>query len=151
MTSRKRTNANIDRIRVQIRKFVHEGIPDKEIIDTLAIPRRTFYTYKKKIIEQDKKLWREITSEYLASELLRLRSSLEETFTKSRELANTPGLDVGDVLAALNSQYSARLSILQLLVEGTQLLTEEENQKQQNKYHKSQSKIMMQAEKQPHP
>ena len=65
MTSRKRTNTHLDRIWSQIKKFVYEGIPDKEIIDTLAIPRLTYYTYKKRILEQEKALWREITSEYL--------------------------------------------------------------------------------------
>ena len=144
MTSRKRTNANIDRIRTQIKKFVYEGIPDKEIIDTLAIPRRTFYTYKKKIIEQDKALSREIS--YLEMELVGLRNSLEYLYQTAMELSKQE--DYNDRIGAAQAATDARLSQVPLLTEGPELIVD--MQQQQVKYHKvGQSKIMMQA--QPHP
>jgi hypothetical protein len=59
-----------------------------------------------------------------------LRSSLEETFTKTRELANTLDLCTGDVLAALQAKDDARLSIVQLLCQGTELLSDMQQQQQ---------------------
>ena len=135
MSSGKRTTANINRIYTDIRNFVHKGIPDKEIIDTLAIPRRTFYTYKKKILGEDKALWREMTSQYLPGELLRLKSSMEASFLILNELWKKPGLDTEDMLAVLKSKDSVRLDIINLLYEGTEMITNIEQK--QTKYHKS--------------
>ena len=77
---------------------------------------------------------------------------IEESYQTASDLSKTPGLDTQDVLAALRAKDGMRLDIINLLYEGTELITEEENQKQQNKYHNKvgQSKIMMQSQ-QPHP
>ena len=56
-------------------------------MDTLAIPERTFRRYCSKIYEQDQKIWVSITKNELASELLRLRSSLEETYNIAKKMS----------------------------------------------------------------
>jgi hypothetical protein len=140
------SRSNILRIQKDISNLMAEGKSSQEIMVLLHIPLRSYRRYTAAIHKQQSKEWNDLVKHEVATELLMLRSSLEETFTKSRELANTPGLCTTDVLAALNSQNSARLSIIQLLCQGTELLIEQQQQKP--KYHRiGQSKLSMQ----PHP
>jgi hypothetical protein len=84
----------------------------------------------------------------LATELLRLRYSIESSYQSALKLLETPGLDTEDTLMILRAKDGMRSDIISLLCEGTKLLIEEEQQ--QPKYHKiGQSKIAMQQ--QPHP
>jgi hypothetical protein len=84
-----------------------------EIRDTLCLELRTYQKYMHILHLEDQKVWLSITQEQLGSELLRLKSSLEETYKISREMANDPKYE--DRIAALNCMNDARLSIVQLL------------------------------------
>jgi hypothetical protein len=129
--------------------MMQENVPDSQIRYTLNLGLRQYQYFARRIKKKNQKIWRELVKGELASELLRLRSSIENSYQTALSLLQTPGLDIQDTLAILRSKDSMRSDIINLLVEGTQLrLTEEENH--QPKYHKSQSKIMMQ-QLQPHP
>jgi deoxyxylulose-5-phosphate synthase len=136
---------NILRIQKDISNLMQQGKSSQEIMDLLHIPLRSYRRYTAAINKQEKNAWYSLVKNELATELLRLKSSYEESFTKSRELANTSSVTT-DVLLALEAKDSAMLNIVRLLVEGTELLMKQ--QQHPVKYHKvGQNTIMMQ----PHP
>lgn len=116
-------------------------------MNTLKIPLRTYRRYTASIHKQNQEIWYSLVRDELCTELLKLRSSLEDTYKIAKELCEKPDLGTGDTLEALQAKDSARLSVVQLLVEGTSYLAKVQGQ-QQPKYHKmGQQNIMMQ----PHP
>jgi hypothetical protein len=94
---------------------------DKEIRDILNLELRTFQRYTKRIHDEDKEIWYSITSNEMASELLRLKGCLEHTYQKANEISEKKE-DVGEVLEALNVKDNARVNIVMLLIEGPQLI-----------------------------
>ena len=110
--------------------------------------RRQYQYFAKRINLQTQKIWYSLVKDELCTELLRLRNSLEESYSIALSLAKNPDGVVHDVLAALHAKDDARLSIIQLICQGTEMIINMQQQ-QQPKYHKSQSNIMMQN--QPHP
>lgn len=137
---RRYKKAQIDTILTDIRGLMQQNVPDKEIINTLAIPARTLYRHKKRILQQNQKLWRELTSQYLETELLRLKDSLEYLYEVSLELAKKE--DYEDRIGAAQSAADARLSLVQLLLDPEII--------QKVQQHKSQKDILLQLQ-QPHP
>ena len=112
---KKKSKVNVLRIEQDIRALLEQRKSSQEIMDILSIPERTFRRYCALIYRQDQKTWASITKHQLASSLLKLRSSLEETYDISREMALDPKCE--DRLGALASMNDARLSIIHLLVE----------------------------------
>ena len=109
------TNSQVQRIEKDIRSLRESGKTDIEIRETLGLELRTYQRHKKRIHEEDQKVWFSITQEQLGTELLRLKSSLEETYRMSLTMAQDPKYE--DRLGALASMNDARLSIIHLLVE----------------------------------
>jgi hypothetical protein len=109
------TNSQVQRIIKDIRSLRDNGKSDIEIRQTLGLELRTYQKYTHRIHEEDQQIWFSITQEQLATELLRLRSSLEETYKISKDMANDPKCE--DRLVALQSKDDARLSIVQLLTD----------------------------------
>ena len=110
-----KSKVKVLRIEKDIRALLEQRKTSQEIMDILSIPERTFRRYCSRIYTEDQKTLLSITKNELASELLRLRSSLEETYKISKEMANDPKCE--DRLAALQSKDDARLSIVQLLTD----------------------------------
>jgi hypothetical protein len=111
------TNSQVQRIKKDIRTLRDSGKSDIEIRETLGLELRTYQKYNHIIHLEDQKVWLSITQQQLASELLRLRSSLEETFKISKKMAEDPNLECGDKIEALNCMNDSRLNIIKLLVE----------------------------------
>jgi hypothetical protein len=109
------TNSEVQRIEKDIRALRDSGKSDIEIRETLKTEERTYRRYIRKIHLEDERVWFSITQEQLGSELLRLKSSLEETYRIS--LAMAKDHEYGDRLGALASMNDSRLSIVHLLVE----------------------------------
>ena len=57
---------------------------------TELIPERTFRRYCSRIYEQAQEIWLSITKNQLSTELLRLKTSLKETYKISKEMAEDP-------------------------------------------------------------
>jgi hypothetical protein len=113
----KRPTHSIERIIADIRALRDSNKSENEIRQLLEIPLRTFQRYAKQIHEEDKQVWYDITSQELESALLRMRSSLEETYKISKNIAENESAAVDERLEALNCMNDSRLNIVKLLLE----------------------------------
>ena len=109
------TNSLVQRIIKDIRSLRDSGKSDIEIRETLKIEERTFRRYSSRIYQEDQNLWLSITQEQYATELLRLRSCLNNAYNIAKQLSEDSKLACQDRLAALQSMLDARLSMVQLL------------------------------------
>ena len=109
------TNSQVERIKKDIRALRDSGKSDIEIRDTLGLELRTYQKYMHILHLEDQKAWLSITQEQLGSELLRLKSSLEETYKITKDMALDPKCE--DRLGALASMSDSRLNIVKLLAE----------------------------------
>ena len=78
---------------------------------------RTFQRYTKTIYEEDKQVWYDITSQELESELLRLRSCLNNSYNIAKKMAEDESADIGERLEACQAANDCRLSLVQILRE----------------------------------
>ena len=109
------TDNQIQRIKKDIRSLRDSGKSDIEIRETLKIEERTFRRYCSRIYQEDQNLWLSITQEQYATELLRLRSCLNNAYNIAKQLSEDSKLECQDRLAALQSMLDSRLSMVQLL------------------------------------
>ena len=101
------------RIEQDIRALRAQNKTHDEVMAILKIPLRSYRRYCSSIAKQDREIWHSIVEEQLSSELLHLKSSLEETYRVSLEMALDP--ECKDKIEALHCKDDARLSIVQLL------------------------------------
>lgn len=111
------TNTQVERIKKDIRSLMNIGKSDIEIRETLGLELRTYQKYAHILHLEDQKLWLSITQEQLASELLRLRSCLNDAYKISKQLSEDSKLPCQDRLTALQSMLDSRLSLVQILRE----------------------------------
>lgn len=104
-----------ERIIKDIRSLRDSGKSDIEIRELLGIELRTFQRYTKTIYEQDQEVWISITRNELASELLKLRSCLNDSYKIAKQLSEDTKLECEDRLSALQSMLDSRISMVQLL------------------------------------
>lgn len=126
----KRSKSEIHRIMEDIRKYRDKDYSDTQIRINLGIPERTFRRYSSKIRQEDKKIWLSMTQDRLEYELLRLKSSLEDTYQIAKSISENERIDPDDRLNALNTMNDARLSIVQLLRDGPQYIEIDEQKEQ---------------------
>jgi hypothetical protein len=69
-------------------------------MNLLKIPLRSYRRYTSTINKQNQKAWYSLVKYELATELIKLRSSLEESYQTAKELCTKPGLDTQDIPAA---------------------------------------------------
>jgi hypothetical protein len=113
-----RTNSEVQRLEKDIRTLRDSGRSDFEIRQTLKIEERTYRRYRRyirKIHLDDERVWFSITQEQLDLELLRLKSSLEETYRISLAMAKDPKYE--DRLSVLLAKDDARMNVVKLLRE----------------------------------
>ena len=115
---RKHTKAQVQRILEDIQALMQKNVPDSQIRYTLGLELRQYQYFAKRINLQNQEIWRDLVKYDLATELIRLRRSLEENYLTAKELCTKPGLDTQDILAALRAKDSVRLDIINLLYEG---------------------------------
>ena len=120
------TNSELQRIISDIRQLMEQGKTDNEIRGILGLEVRQYQRFVKSINLQNQKAWYFLVKNELATQLLALRNSLEETFTKSRELANIPGSSTTDVPRSIKLTEFSKDIHTGLLVEGTELLTKQQ-------------------------
>jgi hypothetical protein len=115
---RKHTKAQVQRILEDMQALMQKNVPDSQIRYTLGLELRQYQYFAKRINLQNQEIWRDLVKYDLATELIRLRRSLEESYLTAKELCTKPGLDTQDILAALRAKDSVRLDIINLLYEG---------------------------------
>ena len=117
------TKTKTPRILADIRSLRKQNKSDLEIRNTLGIKLRMWQRYVKRLHDEDKEIWRSLVQNELESELLRLRSSLEDTYRIASDMAEHG--DEFNKLEACKAKDDARLSIVQLLKEGPDYINEE--------------------------
>jgi hypothetical protein len=80
---------------------------------------------------EDKEICASIAHEEIEAQLLLLKTSLEYTYLKALELAQTKS-DTEEIISALQMKDSARVSIVQLLSEGPEMIRKTEIQLPKN-------------------
>lgn len=112
----KNSNNEIHRILRDISNLMQHGKSSSDIMTLLHIPLRSYRRYTSKIYKQQSKEWHDLVKHEVATQLLRLRSSYEETHLAAKELCKTPGLQTTDVLLALAAKDQALLDQLKLML-----------------------------------
>jgi hypothetical protein len=104
-----------ERIIKDIRTLRDSGKSDEEIRNLLRVELRTYQRYTKTIYEQDQSLWIKITQQEYATELLNLRSCINNAFNIAKALSEDSKLDCQDRLDSIQTMLDARISMVQLL------------------------------------
>ncbi len=117
------TNNQVQRIEQDIRALRIQNKSDSKIRDILGLEPRTYRNYSKRIHDEDTAIWYAITAEEMAGELIRLKSSFEDTYLKAKALSES-SKDVGEILDALADKDSARVNIIMLLRDGPGMMAE---------------------------
>jgi hypothetical protein len=88
------TRVDKDRAIASIRQLKKEDRNDREIMDTLGIPLRSYRIYVSEIHKDDKIAWLLTSRTQLEPELLKLKESFENTYDRALELSKTDQYDV---------------------------------------------------------
>ena len=131
-TNQKRsTNSEVERIKKDIRSLRDSGKSDIEIRETLGLELRNYQKYTHILHLEEQKVWLSITQEQLSGQLLRLKQSLEHTYTTALKMAEDPECKHEDKIEALHCKDDARLSIVQMLQQYSEFKRQAQTQTQQ--------------------
>ena len=111
------TNSQVQRIIKDIRTLRDNGKSDIEIRETLGLELCTYQKYTHNIHAEDEKIWLSISREQLSTELLRMKHSLEHSYRIALAMSEDEKADIGERLEALNKKDDSRLSLIHLLSE----------------------------------
>lgn len=121
----KRPKIDVLRIEQDIRALMREDKSSNEIMSTLKIPERTFRDYTARIYKQDRETWLNITKEELSTELLKLRSSLSDTYRYCLSKLNDKDIPSSELLDWLEAKDTARLNLVKILTDYPRQITSE--------------------------
>lgn len=76
------------------------NLRNKEMIKRSGLPERTFYWYKRKIIEEQARIWNKITIDNPKYRAIRLIQSLEQSVVLNKEIRDNPKYSIKDRLEA---------------------------------------------------
>jgi hypothetical protein len=113
----KRPTHSIERIIADIRALRESNKSEIEIRNLLDIPLRTYQRYTKTIHEEDKQVWYDIASQELESELLKLRTCLNNSYNIAKKMSEDETAEIGERLEACQAAADCRLSLVQILRE----------------------------------
>ena len=111
------TNTEVQRIIKDIRTLRDNNKSDIEIRETLGLELRTYQRYTKAIHEEDKQVWYDIASQELESELLKLRTCLNNSYNIAKKLSEDENAKIDERLEACQAAADCRLSLVQILRE----------------------------------
>ena len=106
-----------ERIIKDIRSLREQNKPDSEIREMLGIELRTYQRYTKTIYEEDKQIWHDIASQELESELLKLRTCLNNSYNIAKKMSEDENAEIGERLEACQAAADFRISQVQILRE----------------------------------
>jgi hypothetical protein len=91
---------------------------DRQIMETLHIRQKTYYRYKKKIIDQDKRQWAEVVKESLESRALKVYQSLKWAYGLNMKIAEDETASPFTRLKAAQLMIDIQVNIYRLLKRG---------------------------------
>jgi hypothetical protein len=104
----------------QIKQMLEDKKTDTQIMGMLHIPQRTYYRYKSKIIDQDKRQWIEIVKESLESRALKIYQSLQWAYALNMKIAEDKTAKPMTRLKAATLMIDIQVNIYRLLERGPQ-------------------------------
>jgi hypothetical protein len=94
---------------------------DAQIMEALQIPHRTYYRYKSKIINQEKKEWAGVVKESLESRALKILRSLEWTYALNKKITEDQTAKPMARIEASKLVFETQVNIYHLLKCGPKL------------------------------
>lgn len=116
---------NTEQIIAEIGRLKLQYHTDKQIIDFLQIPRRTYYYYLKQWRQQISDLIKERDKTHLEAEIERAKEGIELDIQELTQLAKSAESDA-DKISAIKERKQARIDIIKLEYEGPEILAERE-------------------------
>ena len=114
-------NAETNRIRRYIENPENISKTDQQLIEELEIKEHSFYNYKERIREQDKKAWLEMAKESLEERSKKIMDAIEYANKVDREVAETSGDHKARIQAA-NQLIQNNVWAMQLLERGPKIM-----------------------------
>jgi hypothetical protein len=95
---------------------------DLQIMQTLSLPKSTFYRYKTKIYKESKKLWERTCKESLEFRALEIKKSLDLSVKILEEIASDMNQDAEDRMNAIELLSNTQITYLKFLRDGPEFL-----------------------------
>lgn len=105
----------------QVKQMLEHKKTDRQIMETLYIPQRTYYRYKSKIIDQDKRQWAELVKESLESRFLKIYQSLQWAYALNKKIAEDRNAQASVRIKASQVMIDTQVHIYYLLKRGPRL------------------------------
>lgn len=119
------TYRDTEKLIAEIGRLKLQYLTDKQIIEALQIPRRTYYYYLKQWRQQISELIKERDKSHLEAEIERAKEGIELDIQELSKLAKEAESDA-DKIAAIKERKQARIDIIKLEYEGPEILAERE-------------------------
>jgi hypothetical protein len=110
------------RLIIEIRRVVGNGRTYREIMNTLGIPKRSFYCYRSQAYEHDRLLMQEQDKDNLALELRILHERLTNAYRRLVLIASNENVSAKDRIDADAASCEVAVAIAKLAFEGPLVL-----------------------------
>jgi hypothetical protein len=118
-----RRSANFINLQVkQIKRMLEDKKTDSQIIEALHISQRTYYRYKSKILDQDKRQWADVVKESLESRAFKIYQSMQWAYTLNMKIAEDETAKPWTRINAAKSMIEIQVNIYHLLKRGPSLV-----------------------------
>ena len=102
----------------QIKQMLEDKKTDSQIMETLHISQRTYYRYKSKILDQDKRQWAEVVKESLESRALKVYQSMQWAYALNMKIAEDETAKPTTRIKAARLMIDIQVNIYRLLKRG---------------------------------
>jgi hypothetical protein len=117
-----RRAANLINLQVkQIKQILEVKKTDSQIMETLRIPHRTYYRYKRRITDEDKQQWAEVVNASLESKALKILQSLQWAYLLNKKIAEDQTAQASIRIKASQVMVETQVNIYYLLKRGPRL------------------------------
>jgi hypothetical protein len=107
----------------QIKQMLESKKTDGQIMETLRIPNRTYYRYKRRITNEDKQQWAKVVKESLESRALKILQSLQWAYFLNKKIAEDQTAQASIRIKASQVMIDTQVNIYYLLKRGPRLVT----------------------------
>ena len=102
----------------QVRQMLEDKKTDGQIMETIRIPHRTYYRYKRRILDQDKRQWAAVVKESLESRALKILQSLQWAYLLNKKIAEDRTAQASVRIKASQVMIDTQVNIYHLLKRG---------------------------------
>jgi hypothetical protein len=113
--NKKRTQAEVDSLTNEIRRYLTIGTSYPEIINHLKIPSSTFYYYLNKIAKEDKKALKHLKNKMLDHETIVCKNRLESTLYKCEQIFADTNSTAKERIEAVRLKSQITIDILRII------------------------------------